>query len=188
MEKKNQNWNFTLSDKKIQDLKITHNGQGKPWASIQVSAAIPLAKDWDNGIRIRKNTKSIEKKNLLGSNSVGDIIRVRLDWELSAPRTWVVIDDPIPTGATILGTGLGRDSASSSEGEIQNDFYPAYQERSFSGFRSYYEYLPAGKYSLEYTYRLNTQGKFSLPPTRAEAMYSPDIFGETPNEDWSVLP
>jgi uncharacterized protein YfaS (alpha-2-macroglobulin family) len=179
---------FSLSDKKIQDLKITHNGQGKPWASIQVSAAIPLAKDWDNGIRIRKNTKSIEKKNLSGSNSVGDIIRVRLDWELSAPRTWVVIDDPIPTGATILGTGLGRDSASSSEGEIQNDFYPAYQERSFSGFRSYYEYLPAGKYSLEYTYRLNTQGKFSLPPTRAEAMYSPDIFGETPNEDWSVLP
>jgi uncharacterized protein YfaS (alpha-2-macroglobulin family) len=179
---------FALTEKKLQNLKITHTGQGKPWASIQVSAAIPLTKNWDNGIRIRKTIQSIEKNNSSENYSVGDIVRVRLEWELSAPRTWIVVDDPIPTGATILGSGLGRDSASGTEGEIQNDFYPAYQERSFSGFRSYYEYLPEGKYSLEYTFRLNTQGKFSLPPTRAEAMYSPDIFGESPNKDWSVLP
>jgi uncharacterized protein YfaS (alpha-2-macroglobulin family) len=99
-----------------------------------------------------------------------------------------VIDDAIPAGSTILGSGLGRDSQAAIGGEIQADYWATYQERSFSGFKSYYEYLPAGKYSLEYTFRLNTQGKFELPPTRAEAMYSPDIFGETPNATWSVLP
>jgi len=186
--KEEHNLEFTLPDNKEQNLKIQHESSGKPWASIQVSAAVPLTKDWDNGIRIRKSIKNIEKKSLLGGYSVGDIVRVKLDWELSAPRTWVVVDDAIPAGSTILGSGLGRDSSSATEGQIQSDYWPAYQERSFSGFKSYYEYLPAGKYSLEYTFRLNTQGKFILPPTRAEAMYSPDIFGETPNETWEVLP
>lgn len=186
--KEEHNLEFSLASNKEQNLQIKHNGSGKPWASIQVKAAVPLKKDWDNGISIRKTIQNIEKKNLLGGYSVGDIVRVKIQWELSAPRTWVVIDDAIPAGSTILGSGLGSDSQAAIEGEIQADYWATYQERSFSGFKSYYEYLPAGKYSLEYTFRLNTQGKFELPPTRAEAMYSPDIFGETPNATWSVLP
>ena len=33
----------------------------------------------------------------------------------------------------------------------------------------------------EYALRLNGSGRFSLPPTRVEAMYSPDIRGSLPN-------
>jgi uncharacterized protein YfaS (alpha-2-macroglobulin family) len=29
--------------------------------------------------------------------------------------------------------------------------------------------------------RLNNEGRFSLPPTRVEAMYAPEMFGEVPN-------
>ena len=29
--------------------------------------------------------------------------------------------------------------------------------------------------------RLNNVGDFALPPTRVEAMYAPEMFGETPN-------
>ena len=35
--------------------------------------------------------------------------------------------------------------------------------------------------SLDYTVRLNNVGQFSLPPTRVEAMYAPEMFGEFPN-------
>lgn len=34
---------------------------------------------------------------------------------------------------------------------------------------------------MEYTIRLNNVDEFSLPPSRVEAMYAPEIFGEAPN-------
>jgi len=66
--------------------------------------------------------------------------------------------------------------------------WPAYEERSFEAFCSYFEYLPKGKHVIEYTVRLNNPGKFSLPPTRVEAMYAPETFGESPNAMVDVAP
>jgi uncharacterized protein YfaS (alpha-2-macroglobulin family) len=39
---------------------------------------------------------------------------------------------------------------------------------------------------VEYTLRLNQAGKFQLPPTRVEALYAPEMFGEIPNPDWEI--
>ena len=47
-------------------------------------------------------------------------------------------------------------------------------------------YLPRGRHVVEYTLRLNHSGRFALPPTRVEAMYAPERFGEAPNEAWDV--
>ena len=63
---------------------------------------------------------------------------------------------------------------------------PVFEERSFEGYKSYYDYVPKGEWSLEYTIRLNQSGTFNLPPTRVEAMYSPEMFAEIPNERVSV--
>ena len=52
-----------------------------------------------------------------GRWSRGDVVRVRLDLDAAAGLSWVVVSDPIPAGATILGSGLGRDSALLTEGE-----------------------------------------------------------------------
>ena len=35
----------------------------------------------------------------------GDVVRVRLDIDAQSDMTWVVVDDPIPAGASVLGTG-----------------------------------------------------------------------------------
>jgi alpha-2-macroglobulin len=100
----------------------------------------------------------------------------------SADMTWVAVTDPIPGGATILGGGLGRDSAIASSGErASGNAWPAFEERSFEAFRAYYEYVPKGSFKFEYTIRLNNVGDFAMPPTRAEAMYAPEMFGEAPN-------
>jgi hypothetical protein len=84
-----------------------------------------------------------------------------------------------------LGSGLGRDSALASAG-TGGSGGALYEERSFEGWRSYYDYLPKGKSSVEYTVRLNNAGDFALPPTRIEAMYAPEMFGLTPNPRWVV--
>ena len=40
---------------------------------------------------------------------------------------------------------------------------------------------------LQYTIRLNNAGNFALPPTRVEALYAPEMFGESPNAPVRVL-
>jgi hypothetical protein len=121
--------------------------------------------------------------------SRGDIVRVRLEIDGQADMTWVAVSDPVPAGAAILGTGLGRDSRllGSDEDRRQRE-RPAYEERSFEAFRAYYEYVPKGTWAVEYTLRLNQCGTFSLPPTRVEALYAPEVFGEIPNEKIEVHP
>jgi uncharacterized protein YfaS (alpha-2-macroglobulin family) len=107
---------------------------------------------------------------------------VKLEVNASADMTWVAITDPIPGGATILGSGLGRDSEIATQGEKQSGSgWAAFEERSFESFRSYYQYLPKGTVTMEYTVRLNNVGDFALPPSRVEAMYAPEVFGEYPN-------
>jgi len=106
-----------------------------------------------------------------------------------ADMSWVVVNDPVPAGAAILGTGLGRDSQILASGEKKQGWvWPAYEERKFDSFRAYYRFVPKGKWSVEYTARLNNAGEFLLPPTRVEAMYAPEMFGEMPNAKVKVTP
>jgi uncharacterized protein YfaS (alpha-2-macroglobulin family) len=102
--------------------------------------------------------------------------------------SWVVITDPVPGGASILGGGLGRDSAIATQGEKRDgEGWRAFEERSFEAFRSYYQFLPKGVTKLQYTVRLNNIGEFGLPPSRVEAMYAPEVFGAVPNALVKVL-
>ena len=167
------------------ELKLSHKGTGKPWATIQSTAAVALKSPVSNGYTIEKTITPLEKRGILGIGGGlkrGDLVRVTLKIKADADMTWVVVNDPIPTGASILGGGGLRDSASATMGEKKSGWsYPTFEERSFESYRAYYEYLPEGEMTIEYTIRLNQDGKFSLPATRVEAMYSPDMYGEYPN-------
>ena len=66
--------------------------------------------------------------------------------------------------------------------------WPAFEESKLDSFRAYYEFVPNGKWSVEYTLRLNNGGEFKLPETRVEAMYAPEMFAETPNQEVVVKP
>ena len=58
---------------------------------------------------------------------------------------------------------------------------PAFEERSLEAYRAYFDYVPNGKWNVEYIIRLNNSGYFRLPSTRVEALYAPEMFGEIPN-------
>jgi uncharacterized protein YfaS (alpha-2-macroglobulin family) len=162
-------------------LGVTHQGAGKPWLTLQSLAAVELKAPFNAGYQISRSVTPIEQA-VPGRYTRGDVLRVTLEVNASTDMTWVVITDPVPGGATILGSGLGRDSEIASRGEKREGWaWPAFEERSFEAFRSYYEYLPKGVMKMQYTVRLNNVGDFALPPTRVEAMYAPEIFGEAPN-------
>ncbi len=175
-------WNKTLTK---DTLNVTHQGAGKPWLTLQSLAAVVRKEPFSAGYQIKKTVQPIEQANkslATGSYTRGDILRITLEVNASADMSWAVITDPIPAGATILGSGLGRDSEIATQGEKSaGDGWSAFEERSFESFRSYYAYLPKGVLKMQYTIRLNNVGEFSMPASRVEAMYAPEMFGEAPN-------
>jgi uncharacterized protein YfaS (alpha-2-macroglobulin family) len=172
------------------DLKIDHTGSGNPWAQIRALAAVPLTKPFSSGYKITRTLLPVENANPQAWKR-DDLVRVHLKVEAQADMTWVVVNDPIPAGATHLGTGLGRDSESATSGENLNPegyVWPIYTERAFDAFRAYYDYVPKGTFEIEYTIRLNQAGTFRLPPTHVAALYQPEMLGELPNLPFGVAP
>ena len=175
-------WPANRNDK----LALNHQGSGKPWITVSSQAAAPLKAPLMSGFNIKRTVTAVEQQED-GKWNRGDVLRVRLDLDAQTDATWVVVDDPIPAGATILGSGLGRDSQILSQGEKREGWvWPAFEERAFDGFRAYYEYVPKGKWSIEYTVRLNSAGDFRMPETRVEAMYAPEMFAELPNSAMAI--
>jgi hypothetical protein len=163
------------------ELSIDHSGTGQPWFTISSRAAIPLAAPLSSGYRVTKTVTPLEPRTA-GQLSVGDRLRVRVEIDAQSDMTWVVVNDPIPAGASHLGTGLARDSQIGT-GDDTNDadlLAPAFAERRFDAYLAYYDFVPKGRFVAEYTIRLNQNGTFQLPPTRVEALYAPEMFGEIP--------
>jgi uncharacterized protein YfaS (alpha-2-macroglobulin family) len=161
---------------------LTQQGPGKPWVTLQSLAAVPLKAPFSSGYRINRKTEMVEQQTA-GAISRGDVMRITLEVDAQADMSQVVLADPVPGGATILGSGLGRDSALASAGSAHSagSAWLAFEERSFDSFRAYYSYLPKGVSTISYTVRLNNPGRFQLPPTRVEAMYAPEMHGMAPN-------
>lgn len=182
------------SEKNTISLQFSHIGSGKPWIHFETQSAIPVKKSRDMGYQIsRKITPVVQ--NTSGVWHVGDVVNVELTILARSDQPWVVVHDPIPAGATHLGTGLDGSSQildrapkrSDSVTQIQ-DWPTEYEERSNASFIAYAAYLPRGTYRLNYRFRLNAAGEFQLPPSRVEAMYAPENFGEDPHASWKVSP
>jgi hypothetical protein len=169
-------------------LDIRHQGGGAPWAMVRAMAALPLHQPLSTGYKITRTVTPVEQRKP-GVWTRGDVARVHLALEAQSDMTWVVVDDPVPAGATILGSGLGGQSQLLTRGERRGGWgWLAYEERRFDGFRAYYELVPKGHWTVDYTVRFDNPGTFQMPATRVEAMYAPEMFGELPNEPVTVRP
>jgi len=159
-------------------MTLSQSGGAGPWAVVSVHAAVPLKAPLNAGYRLTRAVSIVSARDK-GRLTQGDVIRVRLTVEASAERTWVVISDPLPPGATVV-SDLGGQSSILRQGEASDGAAPAYVEKGRDSWRAYYDWLPRGTTSIEYTVRLNGAGRFSLPPARVEAMYSPSIRAQLP--------
>ncbi len=167
-------------------LNLSQTSGAGPWASISLLAAVPLIEPLFAGYKIEKKVTAVSQAKS-GQWSRGDVVRVRITVDATAGRNWVVVNDPIPPGATVLG-GLGGQSALLAEKASGNEgVWPSYIERGNESWRGYYEWVPEGRFVVEYAMRLNGVGQFKLPATRVEAMYSPDIRGLVPNAPVTVV-
>jgi uncharacterized protein YfaS (alpha-2-macroglobulin family) len=150
--------------------------------TVQARAAVPVTQAVAAGFTLTRTLVPVTQRES-GRWSRGDVVRVRVELQAAADMSWVVLADPVPAGATVLGSGLARDSAVATSGESAEGSgraLVAFDERGFESFRRYFEFLPRGRHVVEYMVRLNQPGRFGLPPSRAEAMYAPEVYGELP--------
>jgi uncharacterized protein YfaS (alpha-2-macroglobulin family) len=166
-------------------LELRHEGSGAPWASVRISAAMHSDKAVSHGISVKRTVSAVQQK-VAGRWSEGDVMKVTLELTSGADFNWLAVTDPIPSGATILGKGLGGESllaqqAATGAGRTSWWDHPSYEERGDDSYRAYYQRVAAHTWTTSYVLRLNNAGSFVYPPTRVEAMYAPEIFGEAPN-------
>jgi len=53
--------------------------------------------------------------------------------------------------------------------------------------RFYFDQLDRGKHEVTFLFRTTTPGVFPTPPTRAELMYQPEVFGRTGGTVYRIL-
>jgi hypothetical protein len=144
-------------------VEVNHKGSGKPWVSLQSSTAVPLTAARGAGMNLEKTIRNVTRE---GAFQAGDVIEVTLTIHANSPLRHVAVLDPIPAGANILAEAYGAYSSG---------------QKSYSGYKLYFDFLGNGATVVKYQYQLNNPGSFKLPPTKAEALFQPSIFAETPN-------
>ena len=167
-------------------LVLKQAGGAGPWASVSLLAAVPIKEALFAGYRIDKKVTAISQAKP-GQWTRGDVVKVRITVNATAGRNWVVVNDPIPPGATVIGNLGGQSQQLAQAASGGEGIWPSYVERGNDSWRGYFEWVPEGKFTVEYAMRLNGTGQFKLPATRVEAMYSPDIRGLVPNDPFTVV-
>lgn len=169
-----------------QTLAVTHAGTGAPWVTVAARAAVPLTKPYASGYTVRRTVTPVTQAER-GKWSRGDVMRVAIEVETRADANWTVIDDPVPPGSTILGGGLGgRSAILAGEDAAAAGRAPVWVERRQDSARAFFDYVPRGRLTYEYSVRLGTPGQFRLPPSRVEALYVPGMIALTPVDPVTV--
>src|ERR1043165_8193177 len=141
-----------------------------PWATILVRAAVPLKAPLFSGYRLSRQVSFVERHNP-DQLSRSDVLKVRISVDAPVDRTWVVIEDPIRAGSSVISGGGNQSSILAEKaGGHDESAWPSYIERGFDSWRAYFEWMPQGRTTIEYIVRINSVGRFQLSPTRVEAM------------------
>ncbi|HUT87173.1 MAG TPA: alpha-2-macroglobulin, partial [Candidatus Heimdallarchaeota archaeon] len=123
--------------------------------------------------------------------AVGDTVQVRLTIIAPHDLYYVVVEDPLPAGGEAIDTSLATTSLLDLEPglfrETQDDwsfgfYWWWWRWYSRSEMRDervvlFADYLPAGTYTYQYTFRATQVGEYHVIPTTAHEFYFPEVFG-----------
>jgi uncharacterized protein YfaS (alpha-2-macroglobulin family) len=137
----------------------------------------------------------------------GGLVLVDLVLVTPNPREQVVLDDPLPAGLEPVDASLATTASSldltgaGGEGDAQDaegggdDAIAAGRAWTWAWYHremhddrvlTFVEHMPAGMYHYRYLARATTPGRFLVPPTKAECMYEPAVFGRTAGAEVEV--
>lgn len=119
----------------------------------------------------------------------GDILKVVLTVNTSAPRYQVMLNDRLsacfePINMS-LATSSQADSAEAETPKLKDEYWTSwfrgkgfeYMDLRLNAAQFYAKKLGIGTWNVEYLLQVRTAGEFSLPESTVEEMYYPDIRG-----------
>ncbi|MFW2332711.1 MAG: hypothetical protein ACN4IE_02890, partial [Ilumatobacter sp.] len=120
--------------------------------------------------------------------AAGATVRVRLTMVADARRTHVALIDPLPAGFEAVNPALAT-SLTVPAGDPSVEYSGSWYWRWFEHqnlrddrAEAFSSYLPGGTYEYTYVARATTPGTFVVPPTRAEEIFAPEVFGRSASE------
>lgn len=180
-------------------VKIEKQGAGRLYYGLRMSYA-PLApvKYRDEGFAVAKRITTATGDTLVTSFTAGKIYKVTLTVTTKQDRHYVVVDDPLPAGFEPVNMGfatesdeLRRQSGRDRNNEDGEGDYEGGWGWWWGGFNHIETYddrvlcfadvLSNGTHTHSYYMRALTPGRYAVPQTKAEEMYSPEVFGWIPD-------
>ena len=124
----------------------------------------------------------------------GDLVRVMLSVRVPEARHFVAVSDPLPAGLEVADTSLATAAPDAAEAREDDGafrwWYRGFDriERRDQRVDLFATTLPQGEYEVSYLARAVTPGTFFAAPTRAEAMYQPEVAGRGAGATITVTP
>jgi len=160
--------NFTLEDNITRaGLEVKVNRKYCKLTRVDKSVKVPGSRGQPADQKVEKYKRS-ELENLASLKS-GDLVEVELEIDSKNDYEYLVFEDPKAAGfeAMLLRSGYNP-----------NDL-GAYMELRDDRVCFFVRALARGKHSVSYRLRAEIPGKFSALPARAEAMYAPELRGNS---------
>jgi hypothetical protein len=175
------------------------------------------AKPLDRGFFVTKTLRAVKPEDLsealkmTGAKGAaafngGDLVLADVVVITPDPRDFVVVDDPLPAGfeaidarlrTSAVSLDVDRQDDSDEDGEGSEDdvamgraYFGSDYVREVRDDRVLFfvDHMAAGMYRYRYLARATTNGAYVLPPTRAEEMYAPEVFGRTAAGSIAITP
>ncbi|MGW8226592.1 MAG: alpha-2-macroglobulin family protein [Anaerolineales bacterium] len=191
------------SEQEIQDLILSKDGQGRLYYRLGLSyAPTDLELDpLDMGFVVQRSYEAVDDpddvtqdENGIWHIKAGARVRVRLQMVADNRRYHVALVDPLPAGLEIINPSLAV-SGSVPQDPNQSDYHYGwwwwgtwYEHQNMRDERAeaFTTLLWDGVYNYSYVARATTPGVFTVPPAKAEEMYSPEVFGRSAS-DWVIV-
>lgn len=181
-------------------LIVQKDGQGRLYyrLGLRYAPTSLMLEPADHGFVVERTYEAVDDPGdvTLDSDGVwhvkaGARVRVRLTLVAQSRRYHVALIDPIPAGFEALNPALAVTGDIPKDPESQNNPYggwwwwgPWYEHQNLRDERveAFTSLLWEGVYTYTYVARATTPGDFIVPPTKAEEMYSPEVFGRSGTE------
>lgn len=142
----------------------------------------------EEGLKVERTITLANGDALPKVIKAGTKLLVKLTVTAPFDRTYVAVEDSLPAGFqpvnTSFQTASGEDIKTLSRADDEDQDYKwwgTFNHREFYDDRVlvFADYLEQGNHTVRYLVNAITPGSFSLPPAKAEGMYTPEVFGRT---------
>jgi len=152
------------------------------------------------GFFVSRSYEAVDNKEHVTQNQdgswnfkLGQKVRVKIELITTSRRYHVALVDKLPAGLEIINPDLkGSSTVVEEKKNTKNSpytwrwYHPTnwfeHQNLRDERAEAFQSLLWEGKYEYKYIARATTQGEFTVPPAKAEEMYSPEIFGRSSND------